>query len=112
MTDGTGVTLTEKAAQRITDIARKKNKGDAMLRVSVQGGGCQGFSYVFSFDSAQRENDTLFSQHNAKLVIDRDSFALLQGARIDFVQDLMGARFSIDNPQASSSCGCGNSFSL
>ena len=108
--------VTENAAQRIVDAAKKNieggSGGTAMLRVAVQGGGCQGFSYVFSFEDAPAEDDTVFQQDNAKVVVDPSSLELLRGSRLDFVQDLMGARFQIDNPQATSSCGCGSSFSL
>ena len=104
--------VTENAAQRIVDAAKKHVSGGSMLRVAVQGGGCQGFSYVFSFEDAPAEDDTVFQQDNAKVVVDPSSLELLRGSRLDFVQDLMGARFQIDNPQATSSCGCGSSFSL
>ena len=104
--------VTKNAAQRILEVSMHGNKRGAMLRVAVEGGCCQGFSYVFSFDDQRGKDDTVFSQHDAQVVVDSVSLSLLRGSRIDFVQDLMGARFQIDNPQASSSCGCGTSFSL
>ncbi|MBC6445369.1 MAG: iron-sulfur cluster assembly accessory protein [Alphaproteobacteria bacterium GM202ARS2] len=105
--------VTASAARRIVSAAKKHSKAsDAVLRVAVQGGGCQGFSYVFSFEDSPAEDDTVVQQDDAKVIVDPSSLELLRGSRLDFVQDLMGARFQIDNPQATSSCGCGTSFSL
>ena len=112
MAEAEALIVTKNAAQRILEVSSHADKRGAMLRVAVEGGGCQGFSYVFSFDDQPSKDDTVFSQHDAQVVVDSVSLSLLRGSRIDFVQDLMGARFQIDNPQASSSCGCGTSFSL
>jgi len=96
------VTITEKAARRIA----------ALLRVAVSGGGCSGFQYGFSLDNARLEDDVLFEQSGVKVVIDATSLELIQGAEIDFVEELVGSSFQVRNPNATSSCGCGNSFSL
>lgn len=104
--------LTANAAKRINYIAAKsKNKGK-MLRVSVSGGGCKGFSYNFAFDDKVGGDDEVFKSHGATLVVDKTSLQLLKGAEIDFVEEVMGARFAIKNPNADSSCGCGMSFDL
>jgi iron-sulfur cluster insertion protein len=83
-----------------------------MLRISVSGGGCSGFQYGFDFDEAVNEDDRLFERDGARVVIDEVSLELLKGSRIDFVEDLMGAYFKVENPNATSSCGCGSSFAM
>jgi iron-sulfur cluster insertion protein len=105
------VTVTERAAQRIGEILSTEPKG-AMLRVSVEGGGCSGFQYGFSFDNNAQVDDHLFERDGVKVVIDDASLDLLSGAEIDFVEDLVGAAFQVKNPNAKSSCGCGSSFSI
>ena len=85
---------------------------DLKLRIAVSGGGCSGFQYGFSFDDAVNADDRLFQREQATVVIDETSLDLLRGAVIDFVEDLAGASFQIRNPNAQSSCGCGNSFSI
>jgi iron-sulfur cluster insertion protein len=83
-----------------------------MLRVAVSGGGCSGFQYGFSLDNARLEDDVLFEQSGVTVVIDSTSLELIQGAEIDFVEELVGSSFQVRNPNATSSCGCGNSFSI
>jgi iron-sulfur cluster insertion protein len=104
--------LSESAATRIKTLAAQEAQPDTMLRVSVSGGGCSGFQYGFDFDTQVNEDDQVFEREGAKVVIDEVSLELLQGSQIDFVEDLMGSYFKIDNPQADSSCGCGSSFSI
>lgn len=107
-----GLVVTESAAKRITALALGEGKPGMMLRVTVSGGGCSGFQYGFDFDEAVNDDDRVFERDEARVVIDEVSLELLQGAEIDFVEDLMGAYFRIENPNATSSCGCGTSFSI
>lgn len=106
------VTVSENAAKRIATLIQMEGDADLMLRLSVSGGGCSGFQYGFSFDKSQQQDDRIFERNGVKVVIDDTSLELLAGAEIDFVEDLVGASFQIKNPNASSSCGCGNSFSV
>jgi iron-sulfur cluster insertion protein len=85
---------------------------NAFLRLAVSGGGCSGFQYGFSFDDTKQADDSVFERDGVSLVIDEVSLELVKGAEIDFVEDMMGAAFQVKNPNAASSCGCGNSFSL
>jgi iron-sulfur cluster assembly accessory protein len=105
------VTVTERAARRIGEILRKEPAG-AMLRVSVEGGGCSGFQYKFDIDRAQAEDDTVVRRDDVSVLIDAVSLNYLAGSEIDYVDDLIGASFRVNNPQAKASCGCGTSFSL
>ncbi len=105
------VTVTERAARRIGEILGKEPDG-TMLRVSVEGGGCSGFQYKFDMERAQTADDVLIRRDNAAVLIDAVSLNYLAGSEIDFVDDLIGASFRINNPQAKTSCGCGTSFSL
>jgi iron-sulfur cluster assembly accessory protein len=105
------VALTERAARRIGEILKGEPAG-AMLRVSVEGGGCSGFQYKFDFDNARSDDDLVLTKDGATVLIDPVSVQYMAGAEIDFVDDLMGASFRINNPVATSSCGCGTSFSL
>jgi iron-sulfur cluster assembly accessory protein len=105
------VTVTERAARRIGEILRKEPPG-TMLRLSVEGGGCSGFQYKFDTDSAQEADDILVRRADAVLLIDPVSLGYLAGSEIDFVDDLIGASFRVNNPQAKASCGCGTSFTL
>ncbi len=83
-----------------------------MLRVSVEGGGCSGFQYKFDIDRAQAADDLVIQRDGATVLIDQTSVGYLAGSEIDFVDDLIGASFRVNNPQATASCGCGTSFSL
>jgi iron-sulfur cluster insertion protein len=106
------IVLTESAARRIATLKTKEDAEDAFLRIAVSGGGCSGFQYGLSFDEQRNEDDFVFEQNGVGVVIDEVSLGLLNGAEVDFVEDLMGASFQIRNPNAASSCGCGNSFSI
>jgi iron-sulfur cluster insertion protein len=106
------VFLTENAARRIAMLKEQEAAHNARLRIAVSGGGCSGFQYGFSFDEVRNEDDLVFEREGVGVVIDEVSLDLLNGAEIDFVEDLMGAAFQIRNPNAASSCGCGNSFSI
>ena len=107
----TTVTMSERAARRIGEILRTEPAG-AMLRVSVEGGGCSGFQYRFDVDREQTEDDLLIAREGAMVLIDSVSLRYLEGAEIDFVEDLIGASFKVANPNATASCGCGTSFSI
>ena len=105
------VTLTERAARRIGEILKREPSG-SMLRVSVEGGGCSGFQYKFDFDQARAEDDLVLARDGAVVLIDAVSQQYMAGAQIDYVDDLIGASFKINNPVATASCGCGTSFSV
>ncbi len=106
------VTLTASAAKRVAVLKIQENAPDAFLRLAVSGGGCSGFQYNFSFDQARKADDLAFDRDGVTLIIDEVSLDLVKGAEIDFVEDMMGASFQVKNPNAASSCGCGNSFSI
>jgi iron-sulfur cluster assembly accessory protein len=105
------ITVTERAARRIGEILRGEPAG-TMLRVSVEGGGCSGFQYKFDIDRTQATDDLVIRRDGATVLVDQISVGYLAGSEIDFVDDLIGASFRINNPQATASCGCGTSFSL
>src|SRR6202050_1313698 len=107
-----GITLTESAAKRIAILRDQEQVGRANLRIAVSGGGCSGFQYGLSFDDATNPDDRVFERDGVGVVVDDVSLDLLNGAEVDFVEDLMGASFQIRNPTPASSCGCGNSFSI
>ena len=104
------MTLDDSAVAKIKDILAEENNPDLKLRVFVQGGGCAGFSYGFTLDEEQTDDDFEQVYDNVKILIDSLSWQYVQGATIRYKEDLMGASFSIDNPNASTTCGCGSSF--
>jgi len=106
------ITLSESAKTKILDLLSEENNPKLALRTFVQGGGCSGFSYGFTFDEEQNEDDFEVSVGNFKVLIDATSMQYLQGAEIDYKEDLMGASFTIKNPNAETTCGCGSSFSV
>jgi iron-sulfur cluster insertion protein len=112
MTAPRTVELTDSAARRIATILGEDEYKGMMLRVSVSGGGCSGFQYGFTFDDTRHDNDLVIEREGATVLIDDVSLDLLNGAKIDYVEDMIGSSFSIKNPQAKSSCGCGNSFAV
>lgn len=105
------ITLTESAVTKLKDLFAEENNSKLLLRVFVQGGGCSGFQYGFTFDE-ERSEDDFDIPAEVPVVVDSMSMQYLQGATIDYREDLMGASFSINNPQATSTCGCGSSFSV
>jgi iron-sulfur cluster assembly accessory protein len=105
------VTVSARAARRIGQILQKEQPG-AMLRVSVEGGGCSGFQYKFDVDHAQAADDVVIARDGAVVLIDPMSLQYMAGAEIDFVDDLIGASFKVANPNATASCGCGTSFTI
>ena len=114
MTDTTlpAISLTERAALRIRELTALPDHKDMMLRLAVAGGGCSGFFYGFSFDDEQRADDHAFGRDGMTLLVDDVSLGLLGGAEIDFVEEMSGSAFVVRNPNATASCGCGNSFSV
>ena len=100
------------AVDKLRDLVAEEGNPNLMLRVFVQGGGCSGMSYGFTFEEVQNEDDFDFAYEEVKVVVDSMSMQYLQGATIDYKEDLMGASFVINNPQAQTTCGCGSSFSV
>jgi iron-sulfur cluster assembly accessory protein len=105
------VTVSARAARRIGEILKGEGAG-AMLRVSVEGGGCSGFQYKFDIERAKAEDDLEIAREGAVVLIDPTSLQFMAGAEIDFVDDLIGASFKVANPNATASCGCGTSFAI
>jgi iron-sulfur cluster insertion protein len=103
--------ISASAARRVAAIAAAEPAG-TFLRISVSGGGCSGFQYNFELEQARSADDHSFTRDGAEIVVDETSLDLLGGAELDFVEDLSGAFFQMRNPNASSSCGCGMSFSV
>jgi iron-sulfur cluster insertion protein len=106
------IEITESAIAKISDILAEENNPKAKLRTFVQGGGCSGFSYGFTLDEEQNEDDFVVEKPGVYILIDSMSMQYLQGSVIDYKDELMGASFVINNPQAVSTCGCGSSFSV
>ena len=106
------ITITESAQHKIVDVLAEENDPQLKLRMFVQGGGCAGYSYGFTLDNEQAEDDWEVPAGESSVLVDSMSMQYVQGATIDYVEDLMGAQFKILNPQASSTCGCGSSFSV
>ena len=104
------VNLTVAAANAVNDLLEKRNLDGYALRVFVQGGGCSGFQYGMALEGKIRDQDTVVEVHGVKVVIDEVSIEYMRGASIDYIEDVMGSGFKIDNPNAMSSCGCGDSF--
>ena len=104
--------VTEAAAKRIAWVLSQEEHNGLMLRIAVSGGGCSGFQYSFTFDDSRGEADFVIEREGATVLIDETSLELLKGSEIDYVEDMIGASFQIKNPQAKTTCGCGNSFSV
>jgi iron-sulfur cluster insertion protein len=109
---GRHIVVTDNAARRIAALKQQEDAAGAFLRIAVSGGGCSGFQYGLSFDDQRNPDDHVFERGGVAVIVDEVSLDLLAGAELDFVEDLMGAAFQIKNPNAASSCGCGNSFSI
>jgi iron-sulfur cluster insertion protein len=104
--------ISDGAAKQIADLIEREDKVGMRLRVAVSGGGCSGFQYGFSLDSITNADDHLFTKNNIEVIVDEVSLEYLSGSELDYVQDLIGSYFSIKNPNASSTCGCGTSFAI
>jgi iron-sulfur cluster insertion protein len=106
------VEITESATLKITDLIAEEGNPNLKLRTFVQGGGCSGFQYGFTFDEVQNEDDFVIEKPGMTVLIDSMSMQYMTGAKIDYKEDLMGSSFTIVNPNAQSTCGCGSSFSV
>lgn len=106
------IEITDSAIAKISDILAEENNPNAKLRTFVQGGGCSGFSYGFTLDEEQNEDDFVIEKSGVNILVDSMSMQYLQGATIDFKDELMGASFTINNPNATTTCGCGSSFAV
>lgn len=104
--------ITENAAKRIAALRAAEGNDALMLRITVSGGGCSGFQYGFDFDDTVNDDDRVFERDGVKVVVDDVSLDFLVKAQVDFKEDLIGSYFAIENPNATSSCGCGTSFSI
>jgi iron-sulfur cluster insertion protein len=106
------IIFSDSAAAKVKELVDEEGNPDLKLRVFVQGGGCSGFSYGFTFDEIVNDDDTTMEKNGVTLLIDAMSFQYLVGAEIDYKDDLQGAQFVIKNPNATTTCGCGSSFSV
>jgi len=104
--------FTDSAADKVRQLIDEEGNADLKLRVFVQGGGCSGFQYGFTFDEESNDDDTVMEKNGVKLLIDAMSYQYLVGAEIDYKDGLEGAQFVIKNPNATTTCGCGSSFSV
>lgn len=104
------LTITEAAAQAVKDMLKKRDLKDHALRVYISGGGCSGQQYGMALEGDPQESDNSFEQYGVKVVVDDVSMGYLRGSVVDFVEDVMGSGFKIENPNAVSTCGCGHSF--
>jgi len=109
--DSSAVVATEAAKKRVAEILRGEADG-SWLRVSVSGGGCSGFQYCFDIAPRAEADDLILAQDEARIAVDSVALDFLKGAKIDFVDDLMGSSFRVENPNATASCGCGSSFAV
>ena len=107
-----GIAFTDAAARKVQELILGEGNPDLKLRVYISGGGCSGFQYGFSFDEEQAEDDIAVENDGMTLLIDPLSFQYLMGAEVDYAESLAGAQFVIRNPNASTTCGCGSSFSI
>lgn len=110
--ENAGMALTESAARKLRALRADEGNENLKLRLYITGGGCSGFSYGFKFDENINEGDTVVTRDDVTMVVDMLSIQYLAGATVDYVEGLQGARFTVDNPNASSTCGCGSSFSV
>ena len=106
------LSLTDVAATKVAEFLSKHDRPNALLRVRVVGGGCSGFQYQLALDDESRNGDQVIEQNGVKMAVDERSLPYLEGTEIDYVEDLMGAGFRFNNPNAASSCGCGESFQV
>lgn len=104
--------ISESAVRRVRSLMQSRSNEGLMLRVMISGGGCSGFQYGFSFDDVVNDDDFLFERDGIRVVVDDVSLDLLDGAEVDYVEELIGASFQVKNPNATSACGCGTSFAV
>ena len=108
----TGIVFTDAAALKVSELIAEEDNPDLKLRVFISGGGCTGFQYGFTFDQNEGDGDTIVVNHGVKLLVDPMSVQYLMGAEIDYTEGLEGSQFVIRNPNATTTCGCGSSFSV
>ena len=106
------IKITESCINKVADLLAEENDPNLKLRVFVQGGGCSGFQYGFTFDNEQAEDDFLIEEKNVKILIDTMSYQYLVGSTINYKEEAMGSQFVIENPNATTTCGCGSSFAV
>ncbi|MDX1527897.1 MAG: iron-sulfur cluster insertion protein ErpA [Gammaproteobacteria bacterium] len=106
------IELTSSAAHKVQELVTKQGRESALLRVYIQGGGCSGFQYGVTFEDSPQDDDTVIEKDGVSLLVDPLSFQYLMGSEVDYKEDLQGARFVINNPNAATTCGCGSSFSI
>lgn len=106
------VQISPAAAKKVASFLKEEGNPNLLLRVFVTGGGCSGFQYGFMFDEQQNEDDSVYTQHGIKMAIDSMSYQYLAGATVEYEETVAGSRFSINNPNATTTCGCGSSFSV
>jgi iron-sulfur cluster insertion protein len=104
--------FTQHAAEKVKELSARQDNSGSMLRVYIQGGGCSGFQYGFALEEQENQDDMVVETEGVKLLVDPMSFQYLMGAEIDYLEDLQGARFVINNPNATTTCGCGSSFGI
>jgi len=110
--EGATVGFTESAANKVMALTEEEKNPNLKLRVSVDGGGCSGFQYAFAFDENVNDDDTVVEKNGATMLIDVTSMQYLNGSEVDYLEGLEGARFVVNNPNATATCGCGSSFSV
>jgi len=108
----TNIQLSERAAVKVKTLINAEADDSLRLRVFITGGGCNGFSYGFTFDDEVADDDAVVERDGVAMVVDAMSYPYLEGSQVDYVEDLNGAQFVVTNPNAASTCGCGNSFSI
>lgn len=106
------LTISDNAAKRISALVAAGDKPDMRLRVSVSGGGCSGFQYGFELDDRKNDDDLVFTKGDIEIITDETSLDFLKGSELDYVEEMIGSYFAMKNPNASSTCGCGSSFSV
>lgn len=106
------IQISENAANRLANLIASKKNPDLLFRVYIQGGGCSGFQYGFQFEEAAAGDDLEFDHSGIRVVVDPMSLQYLGGAEVDFIDDLQGSRFVVNNPNATTTCGCGSSFGI
>ena len=112
MSVASNIEISPRAANRVQQLIEDDEKPDMKLRVYIEGGGCSGFQYRFQLDQETMEDDLVIEESGISMIIDPISQQYLQGAQVDFLDDLMGSRFVVNNPNATTTCGCGSSFSI
>ncbi len=112
MSETNAISITQSAAKRVGELIAAQGDENLMLRIAVSAGGCSGFSYGFDLDDESNDDDLVFEDHGIKVVVDEMSLEILGNTEVDYVDDLMGAAFKLNIPNATASCGCGVSFAV